>query len=199
MSPDSFIQIGLEFAYWRIHKQPPATSEGASLRQFRVGRTDTIRSCSVLSQAFVEAKDEANVTNSEKAKLLSEAVAAHRQYINEAVSGQGIDRHLLGLRLAAIESGLPESSLLKQDAYKRAMHFNLTTSQVSTKVNLCIVFSPPVSNSYGVCYNPKSDNVLITVSTLVSNCDYDPVKYCEALFKSLRNMRDLFVGDSAKL
>jgi len=199
MSPDSFIQIALQLAYWRLHKQPPATYESASLRQFRLGRTDTIRSCSVSSQAFVEAMDEANVTNSEKAKLLREAVAAHRRYTNEAVSGQGIDRHLLGLRLAAIESGLPEPSFLKQDAYKRAMHFNLSTSQVPSQADLCMAFGPAVPDGYGVCYNPKADKVLIAVSTFVSNCDYNPVKYCEVLFKSLCDMRDLLVGESAKL
>ena len=46
----------------RIYKQACATYESASLRIFHLGRTDTIRSASVDSLAFVKAMDDPSVT-----------------------------------------------------------------------------------------------------------------------------------------
>lgn len=46
----------------RIYKQACATYESASLRMFHLGRTDTIRSASVDSLAFVKAMDDPSVS-----------------------------------------------------------------------------------------------------------------------------------------
>ncbi|XP_053138335.1 carnitine O-acetyltransferase isoform X2 [Hemicordylus capensis] len=60
ISPDAFIQIALQLAYYRMYGQACATYESASLRMFRLGRTDTIRSASVDSLKFVQAMDDLN-------------------------------------------------------------------------------------------------------------------------------------------
>lgn len=48
----------------------------------------------------------------------------------QAVQGQAIDRHLLGLKLQAIEdlAALPE--IFMDTSYAEALHYNLSTSQV---------------------------------------------------------------------
>jgi len=48
----------------------------------------------------------------------------------QAIRGQAIDRHLLGLKLQAIEdlAALPE--IFMDTSYAVALHFNLSTSQV---------------------------------------------------------------------
>lgn len=45
----------------RVYGQACATYESASLRMFHLGRTDTIRSASTESLAFVKAMDDSNV------------------------------------------------------------------------------------------------------------------------------------------
>lgn len=45
----------------RIYGQACATYESASLRMFHLGRTDTIRSASTDSLAFVKSMDDSNV------------------------------------------------------------------------------------------------------------------------------------------
>ncbi|TRZ00594.1 hypothetical protein DNTS_006463 [Danionella cerebrum] len=58
MSPDAFIQMALQLAYYRMYKRCCPTYESASLRMFRLGRTDTIRSTSTDSARFVKAMDD---------------------------------------------------------------------------------------------------------------------------------------------
>lgn len=57
-SPDAFVQMALQLAYYRIYKQSCPTYESASTRQYLHGRTETIRSCSLESVAFVNAFDD---------------------------------------------------------------------------------------------------------------------------------------------
>lgn len=55
LSPDSFIQTAIQAAFYRIHKDPAAHYESASVRMFTGGRTECIRSCSVESLEFSRA------------------------------------------------------------------------------------------------------------------------------------------------
>lgn len=50
---------------------------------------------------------------------------------SQAIQGNAIDRHLLGLKLQAIEDLVSIPELFMDTAYAVAMHFNLSTSQVS--------------------------------------------------------------------
>ncbi|ETE64019.1 Carnitine O-acetyltransferase, partial [Ophiophagus hannah] len=119
ISPDAFIQVALQLAYYRMYGELCSTYESASLRMFRLGRTDTIRSASVDVLKF----------DQEKAELLRRATQAHRSYTDMAIRGNAIDRHLLGLKLQAIEDLVSIPELFMDTAYAVAMHFNLSTSQ----------------------------------------------------------------------
>jgi Choline/Carnitine o-acyltransferase len=60
-SPDGFLQMAYQLAYYRQHGQPCATYESASTRMFKLGRTETVRSCSVDTVAFTKAWDDKDV------------------------------------------------------------------------------------------------------------------------------------------
>ena len=53
-SPDSFLQMAIQLAFYRIHETPGAHYESAGLRRYKHGRTDIIRSCSSESVAFAK-------------------------------------------------------------------------------------------------------------------------------------------------
>jgi carnitine O-acetyltransferase len=48
------------------------------------------------------------------------------------MTGQGVDRPLLGLRLIAMENGIEDPSFYHDPAYIRSSNFRLSTSQVRT-------------------------------------------------------------------
>ena len=199
LSPDSFIQIAMQLAYYRLHQSAPATYESASLRRFRLGRTDTIRSCSIASHAFTQAVASKNHSVTDLAKLLRQAVVDHKQYTNDAISGQAIDRHLLGLRLIAKKSGQEEPLIFKDSSYKRAMIFNLSTSQVPCQADLSMAFGPAVDNGYGVCYNPKKDHILFSVSSWKTIPEYSVNDFHRELFLALTDMKDILLAGASKL
>ncbi|KAM9323422.1 carnitine O-acetyltransferase isoform 2-T2 [Pholidichthys leucotaenia] len=191
MSPDAFIQMALQLAYYRIYQRCCATYESASLRMFRLGRTDTIRSASRASAAFVKAFDDPSKQNTEKVDLMDKAVTAHRSYTNMAISGEAIDRHLLGLKMQAVEENLSMPDVFKDAAYAKALHYQLSTSQVPSKTDCVMCFGPVVPNGYGVCYNPMNDHINFAISSFNACKDTDAAHLAQAVEEALLDMRTL--------
>lgn len=191
MSPDAFIQVALQLAYYRLYQRCCPTYESASLRMFRRGRTDTIRSASTASAAFAKAFDAAGTQNTEKVELLSNAVKAHRWYTNMAISGQAIDRHLLGLKMVAVEEKMALPAIFTDRSYATALHYKLSTSQVPSKTDCVMCFGPVVPNGYGVCYNPMSDHINFAISAFKSCEETSAARLAEAVQGALLDMRTL--------
>ncbi|PNI68964.1 CRAT isoform 9, partial [Pan troglodytes] len=167
LSPDAFIQMALQLAYYRIYGQACATYESASLRMFHLGRTDTIRSASMDSLAFVKAMDDSSVTEHQKVELLRKAVQAHRGYTDRAIRGEAFDRHLLGLKLQAIEDLVP------------------------AKTDCVMFFGPVVPDGYGVCYNPMEAHINFSLSAYNSCAETNAARLAHYLEKALLDMRAL--------
>lgn len=194
LSPDSFIQMALQLAYYRIYGQAYeiyATYESASLRMFHLGRTDTIRSASMDSLAFVQAMDDAGTTEQQKVDLLRKAIQSHRAYTDRAIRGEAFDRHLLGLKLQAIEDLVSMPDIFMDTSYAIAMHFNLSTSQVPSKTDCVMFFGPVVPDGYGVCYNPRESHINFSVSAYNSCAETSAQRLAQHLEQALLDMRVL--------
>uniref|UniRef100_A0A8C1SRQ0 Carnitine O-acetyltransferase a n=1 Tax=Cyprinus carpio TaxID=7962 RepID=A0A8C1SRQ0_CYPCA len=181
MSPDAFIQMALQLAYYRIHKRCCPTYESASLRMFRLGRTDTIRSTSIDSDKFVKAMDDP----------AKHVLVIDLHQINSIFFIPCVDVHLLGLKLQAIEdlAALPE--IFMDTSYAVALHFNLSTSQVPAKTNCVMCFGPVVSDGYGVCYNPMDTHINFAVSAFNSCQDTNAARLAQALEDALLDIKTL--------
>ncbi|KAM4527285.1 carnitine O-acetyltransferase [Odontesthes bonariensis] len=189
MSPDAFIQVALQLAFYRLYRRCCATYESASLRMYRLGRTDTIRSASSASASFVKAFDNPSTQNMEKVDLMEKAVKAHRSYTNMAINGQAIDRHLLGLKLQAIEEKLSIPEIFKDSVYTKALHYQLSTSQVPSKTDCVMCFGPVVPDGYGVCYNPMNDHINFAMSSFNTCEETDAGRLAQAVEGALMDMR----------
>ena len=63
--------------------------------------------------------------------LFTRAAARHIQYANWAADGQGVDRHLFGLkRLLKDSESVPE--IYSDPSFSRSNHWELSTSQLSS-------------------------------------------------------------------
>jgi carnitine O-acetyltransferase len=60
ISPDGYLQLALQLAFYRDQGYTPLTYESASTRRFYMGRTEVIRAASEDSKRFVELFEEEN-------------------------------------------------------------------------------------------------------------------------------------------
>lgn len=61
VSPDGWLQMVYQLAYYRHYGKSCPTYESASTRKFLTGRTETVRSCSVETVAFTKAWEDKDV------------------------------------------------------------------------------------------------------------------------------------------
>ncbi|KAJ8983433.1 hypothetical protein NQ317_005898 [Molorchus minor] len=193
LSPDSFIQMAMQYAFYRIHKVPGAHYESAATRKYIHGRTETIRSCSLESIAFAKAMLDKDKSDAEKVAALKEAIASHKKYSLEAVNGFGVDRHLLGLKLLALENGLQLPDIYKDPSFVRSTHMRLSTSQVATKCDGFMCYAPLTVDGYGCCYNPRPYDINFGVSAFVKCPETSAHQFREALENSLHDMHNILV------
>uniref|UniRef100_A0A8C5GXK6 carnitine O-palmitoyltransferase n=1 Tax=Gouania willdenowi TaxID=441366 RepID=A0A8C5GXK6_GOUWI len=160
VSPDAFIQMALQMA----RKTFCLTYEASMTRLFREGRTETVRSCSNESSAFVRAL-EADVCR----RLFHSASEKHQLLYRCAMTGAGIDRHLFCLYVVSKYLGL-ESPFLKEVLSEP---WRLSTSQTPIQqVELFDMvnypeyiscgggFGPVADDGYGVSYSIVGENMI---------------------------------------
>ena len=70
-----------------------------------------------------------DVSASTKLSKLRTAIDVHRVAALDAVRGQAFDRHLLGLKMQALENGENIPELFMDISYIITSHFKLSTSQ----------------------------------------------------------------------
>uniref|UniRef100_H3CTB4 Choline O-acetyltransferase n=1 Tax=Tetraodon nigroviridis TaxID=99883 RepID=H3CTB4_TETNG len=195
MSPDAYIQVALQLAYYRnrCHGRPVSTYESASIRRFQEGRVDNIRSATPEALAFVKAMTDGNLTtkDTEKMEMLRAAIAAQTKYTILAITGMAIDNHLLGLREIAQELKMEKPEMFRDEAYLISNQFILSTSQVPTSVDMFCCYGPVLPNGYGACYNPQSDYIIFSVSSFHSSPQTCSTKFVKSLAQGLLDMQGL--------
>ncbi|XP_077482458.1 choline O-acetyltransferase b [Stigmatopora argus] len=193
MSPDAFVQVALQLAFFKCSGKLVSTYESASIRRFRDGRVDNIRSATVEALAFVQAMtDERKLyTETEKMKRLREAINAQTNYTIAAITGMAIDNHLLGLLRSAKELNMERPEIFSDETYVASNQFILSTSQVPTTVEMFCCYGPVVANGYGACYNPQPDHVVFCVSSFWESTQTSSAVFVKALNEGLLEIRDL--------
>lgn len=62
MSPDAYVQMALQLAYYRDAGKFCLTYEASMTRLYREGRTETVRPCTIEAAAWVKAMENQNST-----------------------------------------------------------------------------------------------------------------------------------------
>uniref|UniRef100_A0AC35TUD1 Carn_acyltransf domain-containing protein n=1 Tax=Rhabditophanes sp. KR3021 TaxID=114890 RepID=A0AC35TUD1_9BILA len=163
VSPDAYIQMAMQMAYFKDQGKFELTYEPAVMRMFKEGRTETVRSCSVESCDFVRSMLDNKSNDKERLILLQKACEGHQKYYRDAMTGKGVDRHLFGMYVVSKYYAIQHDFLDK--VFK--MNYALSTSQtpqhqmtehMKTLNNNPKLFWPaggfccPDGSNYGVCY-----------------------------------------------
>ncbi|XP_046453761.1 choline O-acetyltransferase-like isoform X1 [Daphnia pulex] len=170
VSPDVYIQLMLQWTYYKLHGKLVATYESAATRRFQLGRVDNIRSASSASLAWVKAMDDPDTPVAERISLFYKAAENQTDVMIRNILGQGMDNHLLGLRQLAKHIDSDEAAAVFQDpSFQTIHHFALSTSQIPTSsADSFMGYGPVVPDGYGCSYNPQPDCVIFCASAFKS-------------------------------
>ncbi|XP_070687445.1 carnitine O-palmitoyltransferase 1, liver isoform isoform X2 [Pempheris klunzingeri] len=203
-SPDAFIQIALQLAHYRDKGKFCLTYEASMTRLFREGRTETVRSCTMETCAFVRSmiRDE---TREERLKLLKQAAEKHQNMYRLAMTGKGIDRHLFCLYVVSKYLG-EDSAFLKEVLSEP---WRLSTSQTPLQqlelfdlvkhpeyVSSGGGFGPVADDGYGVSYIIVGENLInFHISSKHSSPETDSHRFGTNIRQAMLDMLDLFQLD----
>ncbi|KAL2157497.1 hypothetical protein VTH06DRAFT_6048 [Thermothelomyces fergusii] len=187
-SPDAYVQMIIQLAYFKMHGKNRPTYESAATRRFQQGRTETCRSVSEESVAWCRAMTDETVDNATRVALFRKAIDAHLEYISAASDGKGVDRHLFGLK-RLLEPGQELPALYKDPAYGYSSSWYLSTSQLSSEYFNGYGWSQVIDEGFGIAYmiNENSLNFNIVSKRLGS----DKLSYY--LNEAANDMRDMLL------
>ncbi len=194
ISPDSFIQMGLQLARYRTFGFFCTTYEPVMTRTFLHGRTEPIRTVSPECVKFVHLMD-SGASSSEKAQALREAAKEHVQRALICKDGHGVDRHLYGLLQIYREQGenlgikgMPEIFL--SPGWQILSRNVLSTSTSSSKGLKLAGFGPVVEEGFGVRYLVFPGALHFCLSGRI-HTEKELRKFAEELPKAFEDMRQV--------
>nr|CAD7194400.1 unnamed protein product [Timema douglasi] len=203
ISPDAFIQMALQLAYFRDAGKFSLTYEASMTRLFREGRTETVRPCTVESTAWVKSMEDKSKSVGEKVSLLLKACQVHQMGYQDAMCGKGIDRHLFCLYVVSKYLEV-DSPFLKEVLSEP---WRLSTSQTPhgqtslmdlNKYPRCISagggFGPVADDGYGVSYIIAGEDILFFhITCKISSPETNSSRFARNIEQALADMKTLFI------
>ncbi|XP_018007398.1 carnitine O-palmitoyltransferase 1, liver isoform isoform X1 [Hyalella azteca] len=201
LSPDAYIQMALQLAYYRDAGKFNLTYEASMTRLFKEGRTETVRPCTIESAAWVKAMENPKETDATRIELLDKACRRHQRGYQDAMCGKGIDRHLFCLYVISkyLEVDSPFLNEVLSEPWR------LSTSQTphgqTGKLDLtehpeCVSagggFGPVADDGYGVSYIIAGENnIFFHVSSKKSSSVTNSKGFARNIRKALNDMKTL--------
>ncbi|EJD50699.1 acyltransferase ChoActase/COT/CPT [Auricularia subglabra TFB-10046 SS5] len=170
VSPDAWAQMVKQLAFQKLFGRPGVCYESCQTRRFALGRTEVIRSASNESRAWAEAMLNPNATDAERARLLRAANVRHAQYAAWAADGQGVDRHLFGLK-RMLKEGEDVPEIYTDKAFGQTNHWELSTSQLSSDYIDGWGYGEVVEDGYGLSYAIGDNYLRWTITSLKRNTE----------------------------
>lgn len=202
VSPDAYIQMALQLAYYRDVKHLSLTYEASMTRLYREGRTETVRPVTIESSEWVYSMHDPKKTVKERLDLLKKACGYHTLVIQNAMCGKGVDRHLFCLYIISryLEA---ENDFLKEVLSEP---WKLSTSQTPhNQANILDPrrfpkhiscgggFGPVADDGYGVSYMIAGEDLLFFhVSSKKSSKETDSARFANNINNALRDMKQMF-------
>nr|XP_022908383.1 carnitine O-palmitoyltransferase 1, liver isoform isoform X1 [Onthophagus taurus] len=207
VSPDAYIQMALQLAYYRDAGRFSLTYEASMTRLFREGRTETVRPCTIESSAWVKAMEDKNCSNDERVRLLWAACNNHQSAYQDAMCGKGIDRHLFCLYVISKYLELESPFLQKVLSEPWRLSTSQTPHGQTSRMDLqkypdCISagggFGPVADDGYGVSYIiAGEDMIFFHISHKRSSTQTDCHRFAKKIETALSDMKQLFLNVKA--
>lgn len=206
VSPDAFVQMALQLAYFRDSGHFAQTYESSMTRLYREGRTETVRPVSLDSVAFVKAMEDPEASDETRIALFRAAAVTHVEKYRRSMSGEGVDRHLFTLFVVSKIIGVNSEFLTEA----LSVPWKLSTSQTPLqqtvdwdyrsnpeKLSAGGGFGPVHDDGYGVSYIVAGeDKIMFHITSKVSSAATDSLRFASNVKKAMVDIRDLVLSKS---
>ncbi|CAG7820347.1 unnamed protein product [Allacma fusca] len=196
-SPDAFVQMALQLAYFRDQGKFGLTYESSMTQLFLKGRTETVRSCSEESCKWVRSMEDGQ-NREEQNRNFKAACFKHQQSIRQSMTGEGFDRHFLGLFILAkyfkidtpfLQEALSSPWLLSTSQTPAIMTDRYFIGSPSGG------FAPSTAEGYGVSYLfCGEDRLYFQVSSNRSCLKTDSARFASTIQQALLDIQDLLLS-----
>ncbi|GFY42836.1 carnitine O-palmitoyltransferase 1, liver isoform [Trichonephila inaurata madagascariensis] len=207
VSPDAYVQMVLQLAYYRDAGRFNLTYEAAMMRLFREGRTETVRPVTLESCEFVLSVDNPDISAKKKLALLQRACQKHQESYINAMCGKGVDRHIfclyvlskhLDVKSPFLKEVLGEPWRLSTSQTPHNHAGILDTKKFPEYVCLGGGFGPVANDGYGVSYDIASEDVMFFhISSKRISPETDTSRFIGLLEKSLQDVKQIFIDSQA--
>ncbi|KAG8191650.1 hypothetical protein JTE90_016443 [Oedothorax gibbosus] len=201
VSPDAYIQMALQLAYFKDCRKFSLTYEASMTRLFREGRTETVRPVTMESTAWVKSMIDPKATNEKRIELLRKACERHQLGYQDAMCGKGIDRHMFCLYVVArylnVESPFLNEVLSEPWRLSTSQTPHGQTEMMDLKKNPFHIsagggFGPVADDGYGVSYIIAGEDILFFhISSKVSSPETDSDRFRRHIEEALGDMKTL--------
>lgn len=169
-SPDSFVQMVIQLAYYKFYGVSRPTYESAATRRFQHGRTETCRSVSEESVKFCETMQSSSASVKDQIAAFRGAIASHGEYINAASAGFGVDRHLFGLK-QLLPKGAELPAIYKDPAFSYSSKWYISSSQLSSEYFNGYGWGEVVPDGWGIAYMINNNSINFNIVSRHLGCD----------------------------
>ncbi|CAL1716338.1 unnamed protein product [Somion occarium] len=191
LAPDAYIQMALQLAWYRTRGEFTATYETALTRLFHHARTETIRTLTKESRAWVLSMMDPNVPVETRRDLLHRALQTHSRISRAASTGRGIDRHLLGLRcMIQPEELAVQPALFQDELFTRSQTWKLSTSGLSPGDQFRGTGASE-HDGYGINYLPGPSLIMFGIESKHSCPSTSTQIFKSVLIQVLLDMKEL--------
>ncbi|KAG6329061.1 hypothetical protein ID866_10028, partial [Astraeus odoratus] len=201
VGPDGWAQLIIQLAYARlaaseaakgkVTEWPVGTYEAATTRRFYKGRTETIRVVTSEVTDWVHSMADADIGREAKVEKFKKAVRRHGEIAREAGMADGVDRHMLGLKLS-----LPPTTTLPalydDPLYSRGSRWVLSTSAIFSGRFKEYGWGAVVPEGFGVAYVTGFDDFL--QFTITSRAEMPNAKFAQEIERAAEDIYELFAG-----
>ncbi len=196
ISPDAFYQMVFQVAASKAGYTNPPTYESVSMRHFKNGRTECLRTLSSEVAALVASLKSHKSSEASKSELLITALKAHSNKIKACKKGSGVCRHLFALEKKWEElykaDGAKKPEIFTDSVYQDLVKKNtLSTSCVADPGISRFVFGPvEKDDGLGIAYYPTSDELRATISRREKHSEKAPA-FAQKLESSAHELLNL--------
>ena len=191
---DSFIQMAIQYAYFKAFGKYPVVLQPVQTRRFFLGKTEAVRSLTTQSINFVKSLVDTRIPYDLKHRLGYLAFKNHYRQVIEASKGQGIDRHFEGLR-NVLKSDEELPLFFKETLYDRSSKCDISTIQFTSEyIGLCPYF-PPYYGSMSITYFIRDNSFDFSITSKEDNCNI----FYDNLTDGLKLLQKIFYQPRSRL